>query len=648
MRTRGVIVALAALLVGGSVTLPAGEVRAGATGYTLETAVVYDVRPQEGEIGVTVDVTFTNTTPDPAGRFSVFDALELGVHDAATDVAARDADGELEVAVAPDDDGVNVATVELRDELRFEETAELTVSYVLPDSDDTRMRVRPSLIVFPAWGFGTSSEVNVTLPSGYDVFVDGDVLTQDGARLVSGPIEDPTLWLALVTATQAPEYTNFDATVPLTGGTANLRVRAFADDEAWGERILALLERALPMLEEEIGLPYPGVGQLVVTQSVPRDSSSFGEQPSAGTEILVAYDQPDFTVLHQVSHVWLSSALISTRWIREGMASEVAARVASRLEVEPPYDPALEAEERADAGFKLDSWSADAGPGGEPFGYAASWDLVAEIASVAGADAVREVLARVAASIGPYESRDIKLQPSADGTASPRTPLSTRSFLDHLETVSGAELAGLFAERVLTDGDAALLGPRSEARMALATLITAADGWGASDPIHGAMTAWSFDEALEQIESAGAWLGARDELLDAMEDAGLSAPDRLEQAYRTHGGGPDAVRELDAERAVVEAYAATADDVNAERSFIERVGLIGGPDPARELSLAAGTFADGDLRGSAEAITEAQRILAAAETGGLVRVVSAVLLALIVLGVALLLFRRRSAYTARP
>lgn len=640
--------ALAALLAGGSIGFAPGEARAGATGYTLETDVVYDVRPQEGEIGVTVDVTFTNTTPDPAGRFSVIDALELGVHDAATEVGARDADGELEVGLAQDEDGVNVATVELRDELRFEETAELSVSYTLPDSDDTRMRVRPTLIVFPAWGFGTSSEVSVTLPAGYEVFVDGDALTEDGARLVSGPIEDPTMWLALITATRAPEYTTFDATVPLTGGTANLRVRSFADDEAWGERILALLERALPMLEDEIGLPYPGVGQLVVTQSVPRDSSSFGEQSAAGTEILVAYDQPDFTVLHQVSHVWLSSALISPRWIREGMASEVAARVATRLDVESPYDPAVEAEERADAAFALDSWSADAGPDGEPFGYAASWDLVAGIASVAGADAIREVLARVAASIGPYESPEIKPEPSADGTASPRTPLSTRSFLDHLESVSGAEFADLFAEHVLTDGDVALLGPRSEARAAFVTLITAADGWGASAPIHGAMTAWSFDEALEQIASARTWLEARDVLLDAMEDAGLSAPDRLEQAYKTHGGGPDAVRELDAERAVVEAYAATADDVNSERSFIERVGLIGGPNPATELSLAAGTFADGDLRGSAEAITEAQRILAAAETGGVVRVVSAVLLALIALGVAVLLFRRRSSYTSRP
>ena len=51
-----------------------------------------------------------------------------------------------------------------------------------------------------------------------------------------------------------------------------------------------------------------------------------------------------------------------------------------------------------------------------------------------------------------------------------------------------------------------------------------------------------------------------------------------------------------------------------ERSFLERVGLIGGPDSAQRLTMANGRFADGDLRGAAEAISEAQTILASADT----------------------------------
>ncbi|MEJ7802890.1 MAG: hypothetical protein WKH68_05885, partial [Candidatus Limnocylindria bacterium] len=137
-------------------------------------------------------------------------------------------------------------------------------------------------------------------------------------------------------------------------------------------------------------------------------------------------------------------------------------------------------------------------------------------------------------------------------------------------------------------------------------------------------------------------------LLADMQSAGLSAPERLQLAYRSFGGGAEAQAELDAQRAVADAYAVTAADLNGARSFLERVGLIGGPDPSDQLRLANGRFADGDLRGSVEAISEAQRILASAESGGMVRLVSAAFVGLVLVALAVLLFRRRAAYTSAP
>ncbi len=261
---------------------------------------------------------------------------------------------------------------------------------------------------------------------------------------------------------------------------------------------------------------------------------------------------------------------------------------------------------------------------------------------------MRAVLARVAASIGPYQGTDIEPEPGPKGVADPSAPLTTRAFLDHLETISGIALSDLFADRVLTNADVQLLPARAEARAAFDALVGAAGDWGAPDAVRGAMTAWSFDEARAQIDEAAAWLIERDELLEQMRDAGLAAPDRLQQQYRSYGGGPEAVAELDAERVVVEAYSATAMDVNDERSFIERIGLLGGPIPANELNRASGLFTDGDLRGSLEAVREAQTILASGETGGIVRLASAVLLAVILLGLAVLLVRRRASYTSPP
>jgi len=387
---------------------------------------------------------------------------------------------------------------------------------------------------------------------------------------------------------------------------------------------------------------------LIITEAVATGGSGFGEQPNGGTEIAVAFDQPPFTAVHQVTHVWISPALVESRWLREGLTSAVAARVSGALELELPFVPGERAAALAESAFPLDAWTADGGVEGEAYGYAASWAFIEELEALVGPETIRTVLARVAGGINSYQSADVEPDPLPDGVAAPTSPLTTRSFLDQLETVSGISVSDAFGERVLTEGDIALLPERAEARAAFDALEEAGDSWQAPDPVRGAMTAWQFADARAQIEEAAAWLLGRDELLDAMQEVGLSAPDRLRQAYRTYGGGAEAVDELEAEQAVVDAYRSAATEVNGERSFVQRVGLIGGPDPATQLNLANGRFADGDLRGAIEAVTEAQRIVASAETGGIVRIASAILVIVLVLALAVLLVRRRASYTASP
>ena len=649
MIARRLVVApvLAALAASALLVTPGPPPAVRAQEYELESEATYVVDPEAGEIAVTVALEFTNTTPDPDGQFSVFEEIRLAVHDDAAEVAASDGDGQLEVTVEDEDD-VRVASIELRDPLRFEDRVEVEMTYRLPDTDDPQLRVRPSVVVFPAWSFGTGGEVRVTVPDGYEVRVDGDPLAFEDGDFVSGQIDDPSEWLALVTAVRPAEYRTVDDTVPLSGGTADLRVRAFPDDEAWGDRTRDLVAAVLPALEEELGLPYPLIGQLVVTETVPIDSSGFGEGLAGGTEILIAYDQPPFTAVHQVSHVWLSASFADARWIREGFASAVAARVAATLELDVPYDPAEAAADRAADAFALDAWTADAGPAGEAYGYAASWAIIEELEDRVGFEALRRVLRRVAASLGPYQAASIEPEPTVEGVGSPALPLSSRSFLDHLETVTGdSSIADLFAERVLRGEDVAQLPARAEARQAFDRLFAAAGSWGTPDPVRGAMTAWSFDDARRQIDEAAAWLQSRDALALRMQAAGLSPSDRLQQAYRAFGGGPESDAQLDAHAAVLEAYVETADRVNAERSLVERIGLIGGGDPARELALANGHFASGELRESLGAITEAQRMLVAAEAGGIVRLVSAGIVLVLLLALAVALSRRRAAYTGR-
>ena len=77
---RGPILLAAAIAILTS-ALPGSAGRVRAAEYTLVSDATYDVRPADRMIDVGVDLTFTNTTPDPAGGFSVFDELSVAIQD---------------------------------------------------------------------------------------------------------------------------------------------------------------------------------------------------------------------------------------------------------------------------------------------------------------------------------------------------------------------------------------------------------------------------------------------------------------------------------------------------------------------------------------------------------------------------------------
>jgi hypothetical protein len=338
MRRRlGRALAVALLLIS---SLPPAAVDAAE--YEMETVATYAVDPVAGEIAVSVAVTFTNTLPDPPGQVSAFSHVDLAIQDGASQLVAEDDDGALQVDLETGD-GAEVASVTTRSRVGYNQSVSFTLSYRLADGAATDLHVRPGIVKFPAWGFGTSSHVTVQLPAGYDARADGDPMLPDldGAmlELTSGPIAEPDRWLALITAVQPAEYVTQSASVALESGTVDLQVRAWSHDPAWGDETLSLLVQALPMLEEAIGLPYPRVGPLVVSEAAGGEASGTAlRSPTA--EIQVAFDGSAFTLLHQAAHIWISDELAGDRWIREGLASHYAALVGSKLGAEPPYDPA--------------------------------------------------------------------------------------------------------------------------------------------------------------------------------------------------------------------------------------------------------------------------------------------------------------------
>jgi hypothetical protein len=460
-------------------------------------------------------------------------------------------------------------------------------------------------------------------------------------------VADPTTWLARVTAVRPSSFTTLSEGVALASGTVDLQVRSWTDDEAWGQATLALLTGALSLLEQEIGLEYPRVGPLVVVESVPDVVGELSEPTADGGAIAVGFNQPAFTTLHQLAHVWLSEQMVGDRWIREGFASQAAAAAAAQLQMALPYEPSARSTELAAAAFPLISWGAgEATAEQDAFGYAGSWALAERLAAAVGADALRLAWGRIAAGVGAYQP----VAPVSPTGGRPVTPVDSRRLLDQLEAVSGQDLTAEFATSVFDEAAAAELPKRAAARQAYADLLLAAGDWGAPDPVLADLEAWRFDEAQAAVAEATAWLAARDELLVAIDATGLAAPDRLRDRYRASGGGPDAQDELEAEAALVAAYSDVRAQLARQPSVVEQVGLLGGEEPSARLAEASALFAEGDLRGAAEEVDAARARVAGAFADGAVRLGSAGAVALVLLLLAIVVARRRRArgYTARP
>ncbi|HEX6475311.1 MAG TPA: hypothetical protein VF114_09550 [Candidatus Limnocylindria bacterium] len=623
--------------------------------YSMTTDASYEIEPGAGRVLVSVDVVFKNTTPNPPGRFSVFPTIDLAVHDGARNVRAEDGRGRRLRTTVERRGGVTVASVQPRPPVRYRDVERFTLTYTLPDGASPDVRIRPSVLIVPIWSFGTSGTVTVRLPSDYEVLVDGDTLQaeEDGDRwqLESGPVANPSRWLARITATLPSSYATASRQVPLSGGDIEVQVRSWSDDPAWGRRTLNLLADALPRLDEAIGLPYRPTGPLVIVESLPESDAVLREPAASDVDIAIGYTEPAFTVLHQVAHLWLPPTLAADRWTREGFASHAAARVARALDVDLPFDPERAAQSLGDDAFPLISWGVgEATPEQERYAYAAAWAAADEIAETVGEDALRLAWQRIAAGLDGYRP-PFDEAPTAPVAAT--VPADSRHLLDHLQAVSDTDVVPIFRRWVLDEESAGQLAARRDARAAYDELVATAGEWGTPDPVRLALAGWRFADAQAAITEATDWLADRDALLARISAAGLTAPERLRAEYERGGGSEAARRELDSEAAVVEAYQGGTQRVADDRSPLEAVGLLGGTDPEATLVQAKSLFADGDLVGAADLAADATDRLDRAATDGVVRILSILVLGGVLLFVGVRQARRRGGagadrYTAGP
>jgi hypothetical protein len=644
-----------ALLLGLLPGLAPAPVAAATPKLTVVGATTYDVQPDASRVLVTVKLSATNHLRNTATKRYFFRSVTLTVLPGTSAFKVRGGGGKPKVSVTKRTATYTNIKVDFGANLAAGKSTALTLTFELRDpggKPDRPVRISPSLASFSAWAYATpqtpGATVDVRFPAGYNVTLGRGPLegpVPDGAdheRWSSGPLATPLEFVADIVADRPGDYTETPLDVQLKAGPAAVVVRSWPDDVAWRDRVTSLVERALPIMEREIGVAWPVDGPLAVHEALVRSTGGYaGLYAPSDRRIEVAYSASDGVILHELAHAWFNGRLVSDRWAAEGFASYYAELAAAELGIEadapaPAPDP--------DAGsIPLNDW----GPSGsesaaaEQYAYAASLGLAEAIAERAGPDALQNVWAMAEAGVGAYQPLTAAEQaagPSgsgavvvADGIAAEPAdgPPDWRGLLDLLEDATAKDFGDLWRDTVARPADAAAMDARATARDAYRHSVTMAGEWRLPRAARSAMRAWQFETAQGILTAADAVTTARMALEDSATKAGLTLPNRLRLAFEGDVGVDVAAAEAQQELAVVDAIVRARAAEPASAGMVDRVviavGLLGAT-PQADVDSAATSLAAGDVKVAFESALRAEAAWAGAAQVGRSRIVSSVLL----------------------
>jgi len=657
---RIVVLAFALVAAAGLSVAPvapvAPEVRAAAPGLTIVSSAVYDVQPEAHRVHVSLDLQLTNRLRDSKTQRFYFDRAFLSVLPGTENYKLTwSGGGTPRAKVSKRTVTYTVLELDLGARLYSGKSATYKLAFDLVDKGGAptrQVRLSPSLVSFPVWAFATDStsgsSVRVTFPAGFKVEIDQGSIgaprtASDGTTVLeSGKLARPLSFFAYLVADRPADLASRAVTVDVGGTPVQLTIQSWPDDPAWSKRVGGLVEKALPALSTQIGLPWPRQGGLDVREAVSRSTGGYaGLFDPAGGAVEVAYYASDTVVLHEAAHAWFNGALLADRWANEAFASYYGLAVAPALKVKAS-GPSLTKELEASR-IPLNAWGpvGEVDPKAEAYAYAASLELARAIVERAGAGAIRSVWSDAAAGIGAY-------QPA--GAAAPETvqgPPDWRGLLDLLEAHTSKPFDDLWRTWVARDTDLSLLDARAAARIRYDAVVQSADGWQLPRDVRDAMRSWRFDEATSMLDDAQAVLDQRATIERDAAAAGLTPPPTLRTTFEGTGVAA-ANQEAAAELQAIAIYQAAAAARPADSDMLQALGSVGA-DPSGDLARAKTLFASGDLAGSTAAAGTAGSTWLSAADIGRGRAVSLALLALavvfaVVLGASWVRGRRRRAH----
>jgi hypothetical protein len=623
--------AFALLAALGLLLAPATAPRAlAAEELSLTVASTYTLDPADRTVHVVMDVTAKNNKPDRVSGGIVtsyfYNQLSFGIHEEATAIRATSGGRRL-TATTDARNRFQALTVRLARNLNFGQTQRVRITFELPGGaprSDSNIRVGAAFSSFYAWAWGDAGQSSVTIivPAGFEEDVIGSPMTKtsdaETIRLAAAAIADPTTWFVTVDAERPASLTSDPIVIP---GGGRLTVRAWPEDTEWRTKVHDIIEKGLPLLQENIGLDWPVTGDLGVYEVHTPLLEGYGGVYYTDTDrIEIGEDLDDLTILHEASHAWFNGDLFAGRWIAEGLADEYAALVLRELGLGRPLPD--EVSPTSAAAVRLNVWQHpgriddEATDNRESYGYNASWTLIRGLVDEIGIDGMREVIQAAAAKETAY--------PGAPAPETVGGVSDWRRFLDLLEEVGGATGAdALFRHWVTEPHQDAILDERAAARAAYADLLETADGWLAPSSVRSKLSVWDFARAQSAIDEAERLIATREAIEGRTAALGITPTAKLEAAYESAKVDLTDARALaDEQLATLDALVVARDALARERDIIATIGLVG-EEPEVEFAAATAAFQGDDLATAASGAADVRAVIDGAPEAGQTRTVGA-------------------------
>ena len=459
---------------------------------------------EDAGVRATTTLTIRNTSPDQYLTDSVlsfyWDEFGIPVPAGTQNVQATSEGAPLQVQIEPTEDPSTAIAVASFRPLNYGQSQTIEWRYTIPGAPFRAAdwtRVGPGFATFAAQGIGDPGSVGVVvvMPASMTFHSTGSFAERREGDAVTYTATENTdeygIWAAI--SARDPERADERA---VEFGDSTLQLVSLPGDVAWTDFAAERVTAGLPVLEDIIGVPWPG-GMDKIREDVSPHVLGHVWFDHTADEIVVAEDLDEATLFHELTHAWLNPDRLQERWLYEGLTEVVAYRAVEALG--GTSDPWPAPDRAAPSALALNAWKE---PTGKPdtavddYAYAAASNAVGQMVGGLDDDTFTALVVATYAGESAYE---------LVGSVEENTGRTDwQRFLDLVETRTGnADAAQVYRTWVVDADQAALLDERATARRAY-THVDAGDGdWLPPLGLRSAMTDWEFTGAGDVVAGIG-------------------------------------------------------------------------------------------------------------------------------------------------